>query len=80
MSKVAEAMKRYKVIVKPFDSCSGIDKALEEKGYVVTDGHFNGMFEVFDIMGLEPLENHFCNVAVLWRSVEENEEIITYLW
>ena len=80
MSKVAEAMKHYKVIVMPCDSGSEVEKALDEQGYVVTGGRITGRFEVMDIMGLEPLENHFHNVDVLCKSVEENEETITYLW
>ena len=81
MSKVAEALKHYKVIVMlSTDSVSEVEKILDENGYFIIDEHINLRFGVLDVLGIESLENHFHNVDVICNFVDEGEEIITYLW
>lgn len=81
MSKVAEAMKHYKVIVMlSTDSISEIKKILDENGYFIIDERINSRFGVLNVLGLEPLENYFDNVNVLCKCTDNEEELITYLW
>lgn len=81
MSKVAEAIKHYQLVVLPSELVPIAEKSLERAGYVLEKKHIpSERFGFLELMGIEPLDKRFDNVDVLGKFTKGNEEVIAYLW